>query len=575
MERKKEFALDSRVVGVLPIVNHFLKRLKVVDLLDRYLPPPNPRSKMAPRHALGVLLRNIIVSRMPLYSVPAWAQGVVPELLDVKRDQIELLNDDRIGTALDRLFDADRSALLTDFVVHMVREFEVELERFHNDSTSITLHGEYAKADGRPVRGKPTLVIILGHNKDHRPDLKQLLWILTVSEDGAVPVHFKVADGNTEDSTTHIETWEVLRRLVGKADFLYVADSKLCSRENLHYIVVRGGHFITVMPATRKEDAAFKEWLQAHTPDWEEVARFPDPRCKDGPPDIVHATESPIPDADGFRLIWYHSTHKRERDAQSRQAAIDGAVKELQVLQAKLEGPRCRYTAAHGVAEAADQILSEAGARRWIRYRVEEWQQKTYRQEKRGRPGDKTRWRQRIKLRFRLTWETVVENLEADMRVDGVFPLLTDLREAVMSKLAVLEIYKKKQPFIEKRHDLLKNTLEATPAFLKSASRLEAFLFLTYIAITVHALIERQLRLAMADQQIDDLPLYSEARPCKAPTMARVLDLFDSLQRHVLFRGKQVVQVFDPKLEPTHEEVLRLLGQSSTGYQASWKSCIS
>jgi hypothetical protein len=36
------------------------------------------------------------------------------------------------------------------------------------------------------------LAITFGHNKDHRPDLKQLLFILTVSEDGGVPLHYRL-----------------------------------------------------------------------------------------------------------------------------------------------------------------------------------------------------------------------------------------------------------------------------------------------------------------------------------------------------------------------------------------------
>jgi len=233
---QQKFDLDSKNIGILPIANHFLKRLRIRELLEKYLPPTDERSKIAPEKALGVLLRNIIICRTPLYSVGEWAAQMVPALLGLKPTQIELLNDDRVGRALDRLFEADRSAMLTELVVGMVKDFKIELEQFHNDSTSLTLHGEYAEADGHTERGKPTLVVIFGHSKDHRPDLKQLLWILTVSEDGAVPVHFKVADGNTEDSTTHIETWEVLRRLVGGPQFLYVADSKLCSRDNLSHI---------------------------------------------------------------------------------------------------------------------------------------------------------------------------------------------------------------------------------------------------------------------------------------------------------------------------------------------------
>ena len=62
-------------------------------------------------------------------------------------EQLSQLNDDRIGRSLDRLFDADRNALLTDFVLHMIKEFAIPLEQFQNDSTTITLQGHYSAAD--------------------------------------------------------------------------------------------------------------------------------------------------------------------------------------------------------------------------------------------------------------------------------------------------------------------------------------------------------------------------------------------------------------------------------------------
>ena len=55
--------------------------------------------------------------------------------------------------------------------------------------------------------GKRAPAITYGYSKDHRPDLKQLLFILTTDADGGVPVQFRTADGNTNDSITHIETW--------------------------------------------------------------------------------------------------------------------------------------------------------------------------------------------------------------------------------------------------------------------------------------------------------------------------------------------------------------------------------
>jgi transposase len=564
--QEENFDLDSKQVGVLPIVNHFLQRLQFEQLLENYLPPADKRVKIKPAQTLGVLLRNIIISRSPLYSIQEWAEQMVPELIGLESRQLRLLNDDRAGRALDRLFEADRNSMLTDLVVHMVEEFRIELEEFHNDSTTLTLHGEYLDADGHIERGKPTLVACLGHSKDHRPDLKQLLWILTVSEDGAIPVHFKVADGNTEDSTTHIETWEVLRRLVGSEKFLYVADCKLCTRENLHHIAEAQGRFITVLPRTRKEDSLFKEWLLSHIPQWEEIVRYPHPRLKDGPPNILRAMKSPIPDADGYRLIWFHSSHKMERDAQSRRDQIVRAFKELETLKNKLEGPRCRYITIEGVEDAVSKILTHTAAKAWISYHIEERQQASYRQEKRGRPGKDTRWRRSTKQRFGLTWEANKENIQADVLSDGVFPLVTNCRD--LSILDILSCYKSKQPFVEKRHDLLKNTLEITPAYLKSISRLEAFLFLSYVGVTIHALMERELRNAMQAEELKSLRLYPEDRHCPAPTIVRIIEVFGNLQRHILSAGETTVQRFDPQLTQLQKQIIALLGVSARQFAA-------
>jgi len=553
----KNFDLNSKYIGILPVINHFLKRLRFKDLLEKYLSPAVEQSRMDPAGALGVLLRNLIINRAPLYSIGEWAEQIVPKLLGLTAGQIRLINDDRVGRALDRLFEADRSAMLTELVVGMIGEFEIELDKFHNDSTTLTLHGDYFKADGHIERGKKTLVAALGHNKDHRPDLKQLLWILTVSEDGAVPVHFKVTDGNICDITTHIETWEVLRRLVGSPKFLYIADSKLCSRESLNHIHQSGGRFITVLPRSRKEDGLFKKWLLTHSPHWQEIARYPHPRLKDGPPDIIRAMESPIPDADGYRLIWFHSTHKRKRDAKSRQDRIVKAFKELDKLKAKLEGPRSWYRTLKGVELAVEMILSETGAKAWICYSIDPWQKETYHQERRGRPGKDTRWRRKVKLMFRLSWEPVEEEIQKAAALDGIFPLLTNCCD--LSIIDVLTPYKSKQPLLEKRHDLFKNTLEVTPAFLKSISRLEAFLFLSYVAITVHALIERGLRKAMEDDKLEVLALYPEGRDCRAPTMARLIEVFGNLQRHILSKKGEAVQRFDPELSTLQKQILDLL----------------
>jgi transposase len=447
----------------------------------------------------------------------------------------------------------------------MIKEFDVSLEELHNDSTSLTVTGQYVEADGRRMRGKPTLIVTFGHNKDHRFDLKQLLWILTVTDEG-VPIHFKVSDGNTEDSRTHWQTWQELCRLVGHPRFLYVADCKLCTRSTLRAIHEKGGRFITVLPQTRKEDSRFRTWLISHTPDWQEVVRYKG-RLKDDPLDVFRAVDSPFPDPDGFRLIWFHSSQKEQRDAEGRRERIARAISGLEELKAKVESPRSRLKTKQGIAEKAEQILTHRGVQRVMRYSIEESRHPTYRQEKRGRAGTQTRWRRSVKVRYLLSWETVPQMIEEDARSDGVFPLLSNYRD--LSIKEVLEAYKRKHPLIEKRHEMLKSVLGTTPLFLKNIGRVEAFLFLEYIAMTVHALIERELRTAMEREGIKKLPLYPEERECKAPTAARVIEVFGNLQRHILSgEAGQRVQIFMPEVSELQEKILGLLGISAKRFLA-------
>ena len=59
----------------------------------------------------------------------------------------------------------------------------------------------------------------------------------------------RVCDGNTADSATHIESWDGLRALVGRPDFLYVADCKLATSEQMDHINANGGRPLEAMPA--------------------------------------------------------------------------------------------------------------------------------------------------------------------------------------------------------------------------------------------------------------------------------------------------------------------------------------
>jgi transposase len=557
-----DLALESRFVGGLPLVNHILERLQVDFLLRRALPAGG---KIDAAQSLGVLLRTILLNhRQPIYGHVEWAQRSEASLLGLAEAEAGLLNDDRVGRALDRLFDADRSALLTELVLKTVREFQIALDQLHNDSTTLTLTGTYRAADGREVRGKPTVVVTYGHNKDHRPDLPQLLFVLTVSEDGAVPVHYRALDGNTSDSTTHIETWETLRKLAGRPDFLYVADSKLCSKANLAYIDKHGGRFITVLPRNRREDGWFRKLIQTQDPVWEEAIRRPHPRRRSGPEDVWKVVEAALPSQEGYRIVWVWNSLMALEDAEARQGRIEKAYQGIEQLQTKLQGQRCRLRIRERVEKAAEKILQESGAGRWVRLEIEERQEPVYRQERRGRPGGNTKYLRTKRLRFSVAARVREDVIIADGRSDGMFPLITNCRDLLCKQ--ILEAYKF-QPKLEKRHEQLKTVQDLAPVWLKNASRIEALLFLYFIALLVHALLEREVRQAMLGAKIDSLPLYPEERECRAPSTERILDLFNPLQRHRLREKGYLVQIFEPELSDLHKQILQLLHISLSAFR--------
>jgi hypothetical protein len=133
------FELQTIGLGALPVIDRFLERIDLAGALARQLPAGDARMTLAPAIAVGVLVRNLCVAREPLYGLAGWAAGVEPGLLGLQDGEHVLLNDDRVGRALDVLFDADRGTLLCELVLRAVREFSIDTSQLHNDSTSLVL----------------------------------------------------------------------------------------------------------------------------------------------------------------------------------------------------------------------------------------------------------------------------------------------------------------------------------------------------------------------------------------------------------------------------------------------------
>ena len=548
--------LTSMAVGCLPLVNEILSRMRLEEFLSGYL----PRSSRSPGipYAIGVelLVRNILCSREPVYGVGDWAEDFAPDLLGLTDGQVKLLNDDRVGRCLDKLFASDISSLTLAVTGHVVREFEVNLDELHNDSTTVTFHGRYEEAyAGAQVQGKETRAITWGHNKDHRPDLKQLLFILTASRDGGVPLYFTAADGNLTDDQTHRFTWDLLCHIAGRSDFLYVADSKLATQSNREHIHQKGGRFVTILPRTRKEDRMFRERVRKGAVRWKSILER---KNKKGLiTEEVFTDDQPMLSSEGYRIHWLRSSRKEGQDRATRQRALDRAWEAFAELRERLASPRTRFRTHSKVEEAAFKILDDTGTRAWIEVRIYEYEDEQFRQVQRGRSGPKTTYRRMARTRYDVEVELNQEALEQEAIQDGIFPVITN--DQNLSVREVLAAYKR-QPVIEKRFSQLKSELAIAPVYLHNAGRIEALLCVYFFALLTQTLLEREARRKMAHKGVPSLPLYHENRASKQPTARRVMDAFGNVQRHLLLQpGSRATVELITDLSPLQRQILEIL----------------
>lgn len=561
--RSPRGTLRSYTLGALPILDHVLKRMKLEEFLQDYLPKEPRRNRIAAARGLTVLVKNFLLAREPIYGLGEWAAACAPDALGLSPEQVLLLNDDRAGRWMTRLFRSDRPSLLLAFMAHIVREFTLALDELHNDSTTVTFCGAYADAaEEQQRRGQKTLAITWGHNKDHRPDLKQLLYILTITSDGGVPVHFRAASGNVSDDTTHRDTWELLCQLAGRKDFLYVADCKLATIENMKYIADKQGRFVSVLPRTRSEDAAFRQRVRQGQVVWQHLW---DKTDEEGQVlDQFSVCDRPEATPEGYRLWWLHSTRKAELDLIVRDRRLKRAEQELQQWQQKLRSPRSRHREAGKVQEAVAEILKDRDVEGLIQVRIEPCPQDTYRQQRRGRPGKDTVYVKQTSIRLDLHYTVDAQAVGRDRLTDGLFPLVTN--DLALSALEALHAYKR-QPQVERRFEQLKTDFLVAPVFLKDVGRIEAFLCVYFFALLAEALLERELRRAMQREGLESLPLYPEGRDCRRPTTRRLIDVFAPIQRHLLSRRGEAPVVLVTELDPLHRKILRLLGLPTTIYR--------
>lgn len=547
--------LIRKRIGEIPLLQAVIQKLGLKQVLQHYIKPHGNESVSAV-DTLLLLVMNITCGRQPIYELPEWVSKLDGRLVGRDRELSEqLFNDDRFGRALDKLYEADRASMVTDIALRVVETTGVDLSQLHNDSTTVKTFGVMP---GKTATG---LCFRRGHSKDHRPDLKQIVYNLTISADGAIPIHYKAYPGNRTDDTVHIEIWNALRHIAGKAGFLYVADCKVCTDKQLRHIVGNGGRVVTLMPETWKEVGAFKNTLRETIKAKKRILRRHLSNNDEEFETFYEFSGRYRTEKRNYPIHWIYSTEKKKRDRSSREKRLKEAEHALTELMGKLNTRNLKTK--EQIIQRVEKILKASDVSAFFHIDIREAKEQREKQIGKGRPSQDTQYETIINTIYTLYWRRNTQALDREKKVDGIFPVLcTDDK---LTAKAALEAYKY-QPRLEKRFCQLKSVHQVAPTLFKKVERVEAIMLLFFLALILQSVIEREVRQQMKKSGIEALDIYPEHRLAYHPTTAKIFERFCDISHYQIVEDDRVVKSFSDELTETQKSILTLLGMKEEGY---------
>lgn len=224
--------ISTYTLNHLGLVAGTCEELGIAKIIDSLI-PSDPQQKVTTGQSLvSMIINGLGFTNRPLYLYPQFFEKKPVEFLIGESVTADMLNDDTMGRALDRVFDYGCTELFCYISCQATRIADVNKKFGHMDTTTFSVYGEYKSDDFDNIPIK----ITFGRSTDKRPDLKQIFLNLLVSSDGGTPLFMQALDGNSSDTTTFRRTVtefkKGLRRNLQEITYL-IADSKFYTDETI------------------------------------------------------------------------------------------------------------------------------------------------------------------------------------------------------------------------------------------------------------------------------------------------------------------------------------------------------
>jgi len=395
---------------------------------------------------------------------------------------LEAMDDDQCYRAMDLLVEADTEGKVQEAVFFACADLlNLEVDLLFFDTTST--YFERDEPDAAGANGEPAFRAY-GHSKDHRPDLPQVVIGLAVTREG-IPVRVWVWPGNTNDMSVIQEVKDDLRGWrLGRV--VTVVDRGFSSDENLRYLTRAGGHWIA------------GERMRDNSPDAQ--AALSRPGRYQAVRDNLRVKEVRVGDGDAAkRFVVCHNPTEADRDKQTRDDTITRLQAELaRITAARAKTKNPKATAAHHRAECA--LRDHVALGRYVR------QTKT---------GRLLIDRAKIKAEERLDGKYLLSTSDPDLSAEDVALGYKNLLEA------------------ERGFRDLKSTIELRPVFHRLEHRIRAHILLSWLALLLIRVAERQTQQTWRRIAIDMQRLHHVTLTGPTGTLQQTTRLTDA-QRQIL-----------------------------------------
>lgn len=474
---------DVKRLDHLGIVAEVIKDLGLVDLINERI-PEHPKEEISAGEAVaGMIINGLGFSNRPLTLTPQFFQSKAMERLFRKGVTADHFNRFKLGRALDDCYKYGCSNLFAELSMAVCLKEKVDCRFNSEDTTSFSLTGEY-----EPDCDEHAIKITHGYSKDHRPDLKQAILEMMVSQDGGIPLVYNAHSGNASDTQIFRDRSQALLDSFksSKTPRYLIADSKLYSEttidESLKHIP-----FITRVPASvNLEQATIAEMLEVAPAQWNKI-------------DDSNRYQSVAVQHSGIDQRWIVVFSDAMQSRSQKRVGKLLKAEEGQILKALTRNAKKRF---HTVEDAEKSLADLSKKAKLHSVKLQQIvEHKAY--EGKGRPTANQKHSIVFEVQGALEKNEIA--IQNAVNQGSCYVLASTVPKNELSDVEIVKAYKRQNESVERGFRFLKDPLFFTSSlFIKKPQRIEGLLMVMTLALLVYAIAQRIMRahLNATDQTI-------------------------------------------------------------------------